>query len=394
MSDALMSTYARLPVTFERGEGPWLWDASGQRYLDALSGIAVCGLGHAHPAVARAVCEQAGRLVHTSNLYGIALQERLGERLTALADMDRAFFCNSGAEANEAAIKLARLHGHKKGIDNPAIVVAENSFHGRTLATLSATGNRKAQAGFEPLVKGFLRVPYDDPEALETVAKNNRDVAAVLIEPVQGEGGIRVPDPDYLEVVRGLCDAHGWLLMLDEVQTGMGRTGALFAYQHTSAVPDVVTLAKGLANGVPVGACLARGEAAELFQPGSHASTFGGNPLACAASLAVLDTLVEEQLMDRAGALGRRLRDGLTGALDGVDGVREVRGQGLMIGIELDRPCGELVAAALEEGLLINVTAESVVRLLPPLVLADEEADWLVEKLTGLIRDFLTRSAA
>ena len=394
MSDALMSTYARLPVTFERGEGPWLWDASGQRYLDALSGIAVCGLGHAHPAVARAVCEQAGRLVHTSNLYGIALQERLGERLTALADMDRAFFCNSGAEANEAAIKLARLHGHKKGIDNPAIVVAENSFHGRTLATLSATGNRKAQAGFEPLVKGFLRVPYDDPEALETVAKNNRDVAAVLIEPVQGEGGIRVPDPDYLEVVRGLCDAHGWLLMLDEVQTGMGRTGALFAYQHTSAVPDVVTLAKGLANGVPVGACLARGEAAELFQPGSHASTFGGNPLACAASLAVLDTLVEEQLMDRAGALGRRLRDGLTGALDGVDGVREIRGRGLMIGIELDRPCGELVAAALEEGLLINVTAESVVRLLPPLVLADEEADWLVEKLTGLIRDFLTRSAA
>ncbi|HKJ77063.1 MAG TPA: aspartate aminotransferase family protein [Gammaproteobacteria bacterium] len=394
MSDALMSTYARLPVTFDRGEGPWLWDTAGGRYLDALSGIAVCGLGHAHPAVSRALCDQSQRLVHTSNLYGVALQEQLGERLAALSGMDRAFFCNSGAEANEAAIKLARLHGHKKGIDNPAIVVAENSFHGRTLATLSATGNRKAQAGFEPLVKGFLRVPYDDLEALETVAKNNRDVVAVLIEPIQGEGGIRLPDPDYLDVMRALCDAHGWLLMLDEVQTGMGRTGSMFAYQQTNAVPDVVTLAKGLANGVPIGACLARGEAAELFQPGSHASTFGGNPLACAAALAVLDALEQEGLPERAEALGNRIIDGLTRNLDGQSGVTEVRGRGLMVGIELDRPCGELVQAALEEGLLINVTADSVIRLLPPLVLSDEEADWLVEKVSGLIRDFLTRSAA
>ena len=394
MSDALMSTYARLPVTFDRGEGPWLWDTAGARYLDALSGIAVCGLGHAHPAVSRALCDQSQRLVHTSNLYGVSLQEQLGERLTKAAGMDRAFFCNSGAEANEAAIKLARLHGHKKGIDNPAIVVAENSFHGRTLATLSATGNRKAQAGFEPLVKGFLRIPYDDPEALETVAKNNRDVAAVLVEPIQGEGGIRIPDPDYLDVLRGLCDAHGWLLMLDEVQTGMGRTGSMFAYQQTSAVPDVVTLAKGLANGVPIGACLARGEAAELFQPGSHASTFGGNPLACAAGLAVLDTLEQEALPERADALGARIVDGLHEALAGEAGVVAIRGRGLMVGIELDRPCGELVKAALDEGLLINVTADSVVRLLPPLVLGDEEADWLVEKVAGLIRDFLTRSAA
>lgn len=394
MSDALMTTYARLPVTFEKGEGAWLWDNNGKKYLDSVAGVAVCGLGHAHPKVAEALCRQAQTLVHTSNLYGIANQQALGERLVRAAGMDRVFFSNSGAEANEAAIKLARLHGHKKGIDTPLIIVAEGSFHGRTLATLSATGNRKVQAGFEPLVTGFVRVPYNDIEAIRTVAKNSVGVAAILVEPVQGEGGVQVPTEGYLRDIRELCDQHGWLMMLDEIQTGMGRTGEMFAFQHEGAMPDVMTLAKGLGNGVPIGACLARGAAAELFKPGNHGSTFGGNPLACAAGLAVLDVLEQNDLPTRAENLGTRMLLGLAEALNGNPHVVDVRGKGLMIGIELDRPCGDLVKRALEQGLLINVTAERVVRLLPPLILSDAEAAQIVQQVSSLIQAFLQENAA
>ena len=390
MADHLMSTYARLPVQFERGKGIWLWDTEGRQYLDALSGIAVCALGHAHPAVASALAEQASRLVHTSNLYGIPLQEELAERLCALSDMERVFFCNSGAEANEAAIKIARLYGHSKDISCPTIIVMENSFHGRTLATLTATGNRKVQAGFEPLVRGFIRVPYNDLDAIRTVAANNNDIIAVLVEPVQGEGGINIPDADYLAGIRKLCDEHGWLMMLDEIQSGMGRTGKWFAYQHADILPDVVTIAKALGNGVPIGACLARGTAAEMLQPGSHGTTFGGNPLASRAAMAVLDTLEAEQLLASAGKLGHRLLAGFSEKLSGLDGIREIRGCGLMIGIELDRPCSELVSTALERGLLINVTATHVVRLLPPLVMTAHQAEMIIEKVSALIREFLT----
>jgi acetylornithine aminotransferase len=392
MSNALMSTYARLPITFDKGEGCWLWDTDGKKYLDAVSGIAVCNLGHAHPAVTRALCDQAGKLVHTSNLYGIANQDVLGERLTALAGMDRVFFCNSGAEANEAALKLARLYGHKKGIDNPTVVVMENSFHGRTLATLSATGNRKVQAGFEPLVKGFLRVPYNDLEAIENVAKHHPEVVAVLVEPVQGEGGVHVPEDKYLSAIRVLCDKHGWLMMLDEIQTGMGRTGRPFAFQHEECRPDVMSVAKGLGNGMPIGACLARGEAAELFQPGNHGTTFGGNPLACAASLAVLDTLEQDNLAERAEELGLRMITAFELALGDQEYISDIRGQGLMIGIELDRPCGELVGMALERGLLINVTAGNTIRLLPPLVISDDDADHLIQGVTELVAEFVAQS--
>jgi acetylornithine/N-succinyldiaminopimelate aminotransferase len=384
-----MATYNRLPVTFDRGEGVWLWDTNGTRYLDALSGIAVCGLGHAHPAVRDALCEQAGRLIHTSNLYGVAEQERLGALLTEQAGMDRVFFANSGAEANEAAIKLARLHAHRRGIENPAILVAENSFHGRTLATLSATGNRKVQAGFEPLVQGFVRVPYDDLDAIETAAANRPNIVAILIEPIQGEGGIRVPADDYLIRLREICDRSGWLLMLDEIQTGIGRTGRLFAFEHSGIQPDVVTLAKGLGNGVPIGACLARGAAAEVFSPGSHGSTFGGNPLACRAGRAVLETLIADGLIENAATQGAYLLDSLRAALGETRGVVEIRGRGLMLGIELDRPCGALVGQALEAGLLINVTAERVIRLLPPLIIDRAQVDELVGALTGLIHGFL-----
>jgi len=384
-----MATYKRLPVTFARGEGVWLWDTEGRRYLDALSGIAVCGLGHAHPAVREALCEQAGRLIHTSNLYQIAAQETLGETLTTLAGMDRVFFANSGAEANEAAIKLARLHAHRRGIESPAILVMESSFHGRTLATLSATGNRKVQAGFEPLVQGFVRVPYNDLAAVESAAALRPNLAAVLVEPIQGEGGINVPADDYLVRLRELCDRHGWLLMVDEIQTGMGRTGRLFAHQHAGIHPDVMTLAKGLGNGVPIGACLARGAAAEVLGPGSHGSTFGGNPLACRAAQAVLATLAEGHLCERAAEMGAYLQIGLRERLAGLDAVRQVRGRGLMIGVELDRPCAELVGQALEAGLLINVTAERVIRLLPPLIIEREQADLLLGELSRLIRAFL-----
>ncbi len=388
MSSRLMDTYAPLPVSFERGDGAWLWDSQGNRYLDALSGVAVCNLGHAHPAVSKALCEQAGKLLHTSNLYNIPLQQELAMALTRLAGMDKAFFCNSGAEANEAAIKLARLYGHQKGIKTPAIVVANGSFHGRTLATLSATGNRRIRAGFEPLVRGFLRVEYNDLDAMQNIARNDPDVVAVLVEPVQGEGGVRLPDKGYLPALRTLCDEQGWLLMLDEVQTGMGRTGKMFAFQHSGIMPDVMTLAKGLGNGVPIGACLARGAAATVFQPGNHATTFGGNPLVCSAALAVVRTLEQHDLPARAAVLAEQMLKDFRNFLSETAHVKAIRGLGMMFGIELERPCGELVMKALEANLLINVTAENVVRLLPPLILSKQEANEIVHRVCKLVNEF------
>jgi acetylornithine/N-succinyldiaminopimelate aminotransferase len=388
-SAALMDTYARLDVAFVRGAGAWLEDTTGRRYLDALAGIAVCGLGHAHPQVSAAIAEQAATLVHTSNLYRIPLQETLATELAGIAGLERAFFCNSGAEANEAAIKIARRVGHARAVETPTVVVMDGSFHGRTLATLSATGNRRVQAGFEPLVQGFVRVPYGDLDAMERLARGASEVVAVLVEPIQGEGGVRLPPPGYLAGLRTLCDAHGWLLMLDEVQTGLGRTGRWFAFQHEGIVPDVLTLAKSLGNGVPIGACLARGEAARALAPGSHGTTYGGNPLACAAALATLRVLREERLPERAGVLGERIAAALCAALGSLPGVLEVRGRGLMLGVELDRPCAELVARGLAAGVLVNVTAERVLRLLPPLILGDAEADDLVTRVAGIVRAFL-----
>ncbi|MEJ2088278.1 MAG: aspartate aminotransferase family protein [Gammaproteobacteria bacterium] len=381
----LMETYKRLPVAFTRGEGAYLEDQDGKRYLDALTGIAVCGLGHAHPAVTRAISEQAATLSHTSNLYEIPLQESLAKRLCDLSGMDKVFFGNSGAEANEAAIKIARLYGHRRDIDKPAIVAMDGSFHGRTMATLTATGNRKVQAGFEPLLSGFVRAPFGDAKAVAQIANNNADVVAVLVEPILGEGGIIIPESGYLESLRGICDEHGWLLMLDEVQTGNGRTGTLFAYQQTRILPDVVTTAKGLGNGMPIGACLARGEAAQILQPGNHGSTFGGNLLACAAAHAVLDTLVEDGLFERASALGDRILNGLRSALSGNNAISDIRGRGLMLAIELASPCGGLVESALASGLLLNVTRDNVVRLLPPLTLSDAQADELVERVAAVV---------
>ncbi|PLW84086.1 aspartate aminotransferase family protein [Kineobactrum sediminis] len=383
-----MQTYARLPVTFSHGEGTYLYDTAGRRYLDALSGISVTNLGHAHPTVTAAIQEQAGRLLHTSNLYHIATQDALAEALTRVAGMDRVFFGNSGAEANEAAIKLARLYGHQRGRKKPAIIVFEGAFHGRTLATLSATGNRKIQAGFEPLVSGFIRAPFNDLAAVQQIARNNPDVVAVLVEPIQGEGGIRVADPAFMHGLRALCDQHQWLLMLDEVQCGNGRSGHYFACQGMELTPDIITTAKGLANGVPIGACLARGPAAEVFTAGHHGSTYGGNPLACAAGLAVVNTITGEQLAPRATAAGAYLRQQLEEGLAGHPGLVEIRGRGLMIGIQLRRDCGELVAKALQAGLLINVTAANTIRLLPPLTISDPELDELASGLITLIREF------
>ena len=385
----LMNTYARLPVTFSHGEGSRITDINGKTYLDALSGIAVNTLGHNHPALVSAISAQAGRMLHVSNLYGILEQEQLADRLCALSGMTDAFFCNSGCEANEAAIKLARFYGHQKGVDNPAIIVMEKAFHGRTLATLSATGNRKAQAGFEPLVSGFVRVPYNDLEAIRAVAKHNQNVVAVMLEMVQGEGGINIASVEFQRGLRQLCDEQGWLLMCDEVQCGVGRTGKWFGFQQAGILPDVMTLAKGLGSGVPIGACLTSGKAAGLFKPGNHGSTFGGNPLACTAALTTLATIEKDGLMARAENTGAAIREGLAGALSDVSGVVEIRGLGLMIGIELDRPCGELVGKGLEAGLLINVTADKVVRLLPSLVFTDAETNELVERLSALIRTFL-----
>ena len=385
----VMNTYARLPVAFVRGEGVWLWDSEGRRYLDGLSGIAVNTLGHAHPRFTAALCDQIGRLIHCSNVYQIREQELLADKLCSLSNMQEVFFSNSGCEANEAAIKLARLYGHGRGIESPAIIVMEMSFHGRTLATLSATGNRKVQAGFEPLVTGFVRVPYDDIEAIRHVAQHNSHVVAILVEPIQGEGGLRTPDAAYLQQLRQLCDEHNWLLMLDEVQTGIGRTGKWFAHQHACILPDVMTLAKGLGSGVPIGACLAAGQATGTFKPGNHGSTFGGNPLACVAGMTTLSIVEQDQLLAHAEQLGQFIRRGLTAELQGVTGFQALHGMGLMIGVELDRPCGELVKLALARGLLINVTADSVIRLLPPLVMSQDEAQQLLDILCPLIKAFL-----
>ena len=392
MTDTLMHNYAPLPVNFEKGEGAVLWDDKGKTYLDALGGIAVCALGHAHPAVTKAICDQAGKLVHTSNLYGISKQQELADKLTSLSGMDNVFFSNSGAEANEAAIKLARLYGHSKNIDQPAIIVMEGSFHGRTMATLTATGNRKIHAGFEPLVQGFVRAPYNDIEAIKNIAKNNSNVVAVLVEPITGEGGINIPADDYLNQIRDICNEQNWLMMLDEIQTGICRTGKWFAHQHNGITPDVMTLAKALGNGVPIGACLAKGEASKLFQPGHHGSTYGGNPLVTSAALAVIDTCEKDKLAERATSLGQKLIAGFKENFKDLEAVIDIRGKGLMIGIQLDRPCAELVKAGLDAGILINVTAGDVVRLLPPLIISDEQADQIIKMVSELIRNFIEQS--
>ncbi|MDP2179350.1 acetylornithine transaminase [Methylicorpusculum sp.] len=388
MTSHIMPTYGRLPITLDRGQGAWLWDKDNNRYLDALSGIAVCNLGHAHPAVHKALCDQSARLIHTSNLYGIELQETLANRLCAKSGMDNVFFCNSGAEANEAAIKLARRYGFDRGIERPAIIVMEKSFHGRTLATLSATGNAKIQQGFAPLVEGFIRVPYNDLDAIEQAILANDNIVAVLVEPIQGEGGVNIPAPDFLNGVRFLCDQYNILMMLDEVQTGVGRTGLFLAHQHNTISPDVCTLAKALGNGVPIGACMAKGQAAKILTAGTHGSTFGGNPLACSAALAVLDTLDETDLIDQAKNKGTAISQGLARQLADSPHVHEIRHKGMMIGVELKQPCGALVCLALAQGLLINVTQENTIRLLPPLIMDDEQINLLVDTLSTVIQDF------
>lgn len=383
----LMRAYARQPVSFVRGSGALLWDEQGVEYLDAIAGVAVTSLGHAHPEITAVIAEQAGMLLHTSNVFRIDWQERLGERLCALTGMQRAFFCNSGAEANEAALKLARLHGQRKGIARPTVLVMDNGFHGRTIGTLSASGNPAKQAGFEPLLDGFVRVPYDDIEAVRQAAEQHPDIVAVLLEPVQGEGGIRVASIAYLRELRALCDRHGWLLMLDEIQAGMGRTGAWFGHQHAGITADVMTLAKALGNGLPIGACVARGDAAELFSPGLHGSTFGGNPLACRVACSVLDIMQRDELPLRAAVLGERLLGRLQQALGDHPEVIAIRGRGLMVGIELSRPCKELVGRALsEQRLLITVTRDSTIRLLPALICSEAQIDDIAQRITQLLK--------
>ena len=381
----LMNTYARMPVAFVRGEGAWLWDEDGRRYLDAISGLGVTALGHAHPQVTRAIAEQAGRLVHTSNLARIPAQEALGDRLAEITGLDAAFIANSGTEAIECALKIARLAGHQRGYENPSIIVMENSFHGRSLAALSATGSRKVQAGFEPLVGGFIRVPFSDTGAIGKVARHHREITAVLVEPIQGEAGIRLPFDGYLAELRRLCDQHGWLLMLDEIQCGLCRTGTWYAYQHEQALPDVLTTAKALANGFPIGACIARGPAAGLLTPGKHGSTFGGNPLACHTANTVLDIMREQDLAGRAARLGTRMLQALRDRIGAHPAVKDIRGRGLMMGIELDREVNHLKAAALEQGLLLNVTRDQVIRLLPPLIIDDSQAEEIVATVAALV---------
>ena len=383
----IMPTYGRLPVSFARGQGACLYDADGNRYLDALAGIAVVGLGHAHPAVTQAIQRQAETLLHTSNLYEIPLQEQLARRLCEISGMENAFFANSGAEANEAALKIARRYGNERGIENPQVIAMDGSFHGRTMATLTATGNRKVHAGFEPLLGGFLRAPYNDIPSVTNIAENNNGVVAIFVEPVLGEGGVQIPADDYLLKLREICDDHDWLLILDEVQTGNGRTGRYFAYQHANILPDALTTAKGLGNGVPIGVCLARGPAAETLVAGTHGSTFGGNPLVCAAALAVISELTDGGVIERAAELGKRIINALAKNLDGLNHVRDVRGKGMMIAVELENPCTDLIQKALSKRLLLNVPTDNVLRLLPPLTLTDDEADEIVDIVTSLVRD-------
>jgi acetylornithine/N-succinyldiaminopimelate aminotransferase len=388
MSDHLISAYNSLPVSFTRGDGIYLWDAEDNQYLDALCGISVTSLGHNYPAVTEAIQQQASTLLHTSNIYTIEWQKKLADRVCELSGMDKVFFGNSGAEANEAAIKLARLYGHQRGNKDPQIVVMEHSFHGRTMATLSATGNRKVQAGFEPLVSGFVRAPYNDVDSIRAIAANNKKVVAVMVEPVQGEGGIVIPDQGYLESLREICDQNNWLLILDEIQTGLGRSGKLFAFQHENMIPDVMTLAKALGNGIPIGACLAKGAAANVFQAGNHGSTFGGNPFACRVGLTVLDSIVENRLDENARQRGKQLVTLLKQGLSGNDDVLEIRNLGLLIGIQMKSPCTALVDIALQNGLLINVTAERVIRLLPPLIIDADQTTELADRLIACISTF------
>ena len=392
MSEHLISTYNPLPVSFSRGDGIYLWDSDENRYLDALCGISVTSLGHNFPAVTKAIRQQAGNLLHTSNIYNIEWQQKLAQRITQLSGMDRAFFGNSGAEANEAAIKLARLYGHQRGIKSPQILVMQHSFHGRTMATLSATGSRKVQAGFEPLVSGFVRAPFNDVGSISAIAKNNKKVVAILVEPILGEGGIIIPDSGYLNSLRQICDKNNWFLMLDEIQTGMARSGKLFAFQYEDIIPDVLTLAKALGNGIPIGACVARGKAAEVFHPGNHGSTFGGNPLACRVACTVLDAMVKNKYADNAVQRGEQLVSLLKEGLAGNDSVLEVRHLGLLIGIEMKQNCQAMVALALEKGLLINVTAERVIRLLPPLTIDSLQTNELAELLIPCINTFIHNS--
>jgi acetylornithine aminotransferase len=390
----IMNTYARQPVAFVRGEGVWLWDEAGKKYLDALAGIAVNTLGYAHPRLTRALTEQIGRVIHTSNLFRIPLQEAAADRVAEITGLDEVFFCNSGLEANEAAIKVARKYGHERGIAEPAIIVMEKAFHGRSLATLSATGSRKVQAGFEPLVAGFVRVPLNDLDAVRQVAERNRNVAAVMVEPIQGEGGINVARLEYLRGLKQICDKNDWLFISDEVQCGLGRTGKWFVYQHAGFLPDVVPLAKGLGSGVPVGACVVGGRARGVFKPGNHGSTFGGNPLAMTAVVTTLDTMRDDALLANAERVGEAIRRALAGALEGVRGLVEIRGMGLMIGVELDRACGDLVKEALAAGLVINVTSDTVIRMLPPLVMSEAEGLEVVNRLAPLVKAFLGKRAA
>lgn len=381
-----MSTYQPLPADFIKGKGAWLYDSQGQGYLDALSGLAVCGLGHAHPVIQQAIAEQAGNLLHTSNLYRIPLQEKLAEKLIHHSNMEKVFFCNSGAEANEAAIKLARLYGNAKNIPDPTIVVIDKGFHGRTMATLSATGNTTIQQGFAPLVTGFHRIPYNNLAALTELTNNRLNIVAVMLEPILGEGGVIIPDLGYLKGIRAFCDQHDCLMIVDEIQTGMGRTGKWFAFQHENIMPDVMSLAKALGNGVPIGACLAKGKAANLFQPGSHGSTFGGNPLAARAALTVIEILEQQQLIDRATVLGNYLFNGLKQTLKDTKGIKDIRSKGLMLGIELEQNAPTLAQQAFAKKLLINVTAGNVVRLLPPLIITEKEIDQIILILSDLLK--------
>lgn len=385
---ALITTYSPMPITFTHGEGVWLYDEQGKAYLDGLSGIAVCGLGHAHPDVTRTIQQQAAKLLHTSNAFHIKEQELLAAKLTAMAGMDQVFFANSGAEANEAAIKLTRLFGHKKGIDTPSVIVMERAFHGRTMATLTASGSRKVQAGFEPLVPGFIRAPFNDLDAIHTIAANREDVVAVMIEPIQGEGGIYAAEEGYLRALAKLCDEHDWMLILDEIQTGNGRTGKLYSYMHYNIQPDILTTAKGLGNGVPIGACLMSKRANDLFKVGNHGSTFGGNPLACATALTVLEVIERDKICEQVTKNSALLMDKLISNLGEHPNVKAIRGKGFMIGIELDRPAADMRSIGLEHGVLFNITADTVVRLLPPLIINEDEINELVRRITLTINQF------
>ena len=384
-----MGNYNPLSVEFDKGIGSWLIDMHGERYLDALSGIAVCGLGHSHPSISKVIAEQSANLIHTSNIYRIPLQEKLAEKLVGHSGMDNVFFCNSGAEANEAAIKLARLHAHKQKITNPVILVMHNSFHGRTMATISATGSSKAHQGFEPLLSGFRHIAFNDIEALESSVNTIENIVAIMVEPIQGEGGIVIPNKNYLKTIRSICDKNNLLMIVDEVQTGMCRTGKWFAFQHEKILPDIMTIAKALGNGVPIGACLARGKSAKFFQAGSHGSTFGGNPLASSVALEVINVLETKKIDKHAAELGSYFLENFRKSLEGVQGIIDIRGKGLMMAIELEKNCPDLVEKALNNKLLINVTSGNVIRLLPPLIMTKLEADQVVSILTDTLKKYL-----